>query len=45
MIIKSYQINQINPKIHNLLLFYGKNEGLKNEIIKNIIRDKKNINN
>ena len=45
MIIKSYQINQINPKIHNLLLFYGKNEGLKNEIIKHIIRDKKNINN
>ena len=45
MIIKSYQINQINPKIHNILLFYGKNEGLKNEIIKNIIRDKKNINN
>ena len=45
MIIKSYQVNQINPKIHNLLLFYGKNEGLKKEIIKNIIRDKKNINN
>ena len=45
MIIKSYQVNQINPTIHNLLLFYGKNEGLKNEIIKNIIRDKKNINN
>ena len=45
MIIKSYQINQINPTIHNILLFYGKNEGLKNEIIKNIIRDKKNINN
>ena len=45
MIIKSYQINQINPTIHNLFLFYGKNEGLKNEIIKNIIRDKKNINN
>ena len=45
MIIKSYQINQINPKVHNLLLFYGKNEGLKNEVIKNIIKDKKNINN
>ena len=45
MIIKSYQISQINPEIHNLLLFYGKNEGLKNEIIKNIIKDKKNINN
>jgi DNA polymerase-3 subunit delta len=44
MIIKSYQINQINPEIHNLLLFYGKNEGFKYEVIKNIINDKKNIN-
>ena len=44
MIIKSYQINQINPEIHNLLLFYGKNEGLKNEVTKNITNDKKNIN-
>ena len=44
MIIKSYQISQINPEIHNLLLFYGKNEGLKNETIKNITKDKKNIN-
>ena len=45
MIIKTYQINQINPEIQNLLLFYGKNEGLKNEVIQNIIKDKKNINN
>ena len=45
MIIKSYQINQINPVIHKLLLFYGKNEGLKNETIKNVIKNKKNINN
>ena len=43
MIIKSYQINQINPKIHNLLLFYGKNEGLKNEITKIIIKEQSNI--
>ena len=45
MIIKSYQISQINPKIHNILLLYGKNEGLKNEVTKNITNYKKNINN
>ena len=45
MIFKSYQISQINREIHNLLLFYGKNEGLKNQVIKNIIKDKKNISN
>ena len=44
MIIKSYQISQINPEIHNILLFYGKNEGLKNEVTKKITNNKKNIN-
>ena len=44
MIIKSYQISQINPDIHNLLLLYGKNEGLKNEVIKKLTKNKKNIN-
>ena len=39
MIIKSYEVNKINPKIHNLLLFYGKNEGLKNQITKNIVKN------
>ena len=39
MIIKSYEVNKINPEIHNLLLFYGKNEGLKNHITKNIIKN------
>jgi len=45
MIIKSYQISQISPEIHNLFLLYGKNEGLKNEVIKNINKNKKNIDN
>ncbi|WP_435085942.1 DNA polymerase III subunit delta [Candidatus Pelagibacter bacterium nBUS_33] len=45
MIIKSYEVNKINPEIHNLLLFYGKNEGLKNHITKNIIKNTKNIHN
>jgi DNA polymerase-3 subunit delta len=43
MIIKSYEINKINFDLNNLLLFYGKNEGHKNEIIKNIIKNKNNV--
>ena len=32
MIIKSYEISKINEQnITKFLLFYGKNEGLKNE--------------
>ena len=34
MILKSFEINKINKDINRLLLFYGKNEGLKNEAIK-----------
>ena len=43
MIIKSYEINKINPDLYNFLLFYGKNEGLKNEITKIIIKEQSNI--
>jgi len=43
MIIKSFEINKINLGKNNLLLLYGKNEGLKNEIIKNIIKSENNI--
>ena len=43
MIIKSYEINKINPVLSNFLLFYGKNEGLKNEITKIIIKEQSNI--
>ena len=43
MIIKSYEINKINFDLNNLLLFYGKNEGHKNEVIKNIIKNKNNV--
>ena len=35
MIIKSYEVNKINIKLQNYFLFYGENEGLKSEIIKN----------
>lgn len=43
MIIKSYEINKINPDLNNFLLFYGKNEGLKNEITKIIIKKQSNV--
>jgi DNA polymerase-3 subunit delta len=45
MILKSYEINKINQSINHLILFYGKNEGLKNEAINVLIKDKNNISN
>ena len=33
MIIKSFEINKINPFENNIILFYGQNEGLKDENI------------
>ena len=35
MIFKAFEINKINLSKYNLYLFYGENEGYKNEIIKN----------
>ena len=35
MIFKAFEINKINLSKHNLYLFYGENEGYKNEVIKN----------
>ena len=34
MIFKTFEINKINLSKYNLYLFYGENEGYKNEIIK-----------
>jgi len=45
MILKSYEINKINQKINNLILFYGKNEGLKKEALDLLIKEKNNISN
>ncbi len=45
MIFKSFEINKINKKINQLILFYGKNEGLKNEAISILIKDQNNIQN
>ena len=45
MILKSYEINKINQNINHLILFYGKNEGLKNEALEILIKNKNNISN
>jgi len=39
MILKSFEINKINLDINNLILFYGKNEGLKNEALNILMKD------
>ena len=43
MILKNYEINKINQNINHFILFYGKNEGLKNEALNILIKNKKNI--
>ena len=43
MIIKSYELNKINFDQNKLILFYGKNEGLKNDSINNLLKNKENI--
>jgi DNA polymerase-3 subunit delta len=45
MILKSYEINKINRNINHLILFYGKNEGLKNEALNILNKDENNISN
>jgi len=45
MILKSFEINKINKKTNQLILFYGKNEGLKNEALHILIKDENNIHN
>ena len=38
MILKSYEINKIDQNISHLILFYGKNEGLKNEAVRILVK-------
>jgi DNA polymerase-3 subunit delta len=45
VIIKSYEIGKINANKDCLVLFYGKNDGLKNEAIEILNKDKNNISN
>ena len=40
MIIKSYEIKKINLESNHFILFYGKNEGLKNEATNDLIQKK-----
>ena len=43
MILKSFELNKINLDIHNFILFYGKNEGAKNDEISKVINNQKNV--
>ena len=43
MIVKSYEINKLDLNKNKLILFYGKNEGFKNEILNIIIKNKDEI--
>ena len=39
MILKFFEIDKINLNINNIILFYGRNEGLKDENLKKIIKN------
>ena len=41
MIVKSYEIDKINSEIVSFYLLYGKNDGLKEELSKNILNTQK----
>ncbi|MDC0167002.1 DNA polymerase III subunit delta [Candidatus Pelagibacter sp.] len=43
MILKSYETKKINLNKNKFLLFYGKNDGLKNETIEDLIKNKTSI--
>ena len=45
MIIKYFETKKINLKTQKLILFYGKNEGFKNQEIKNLSKNFLNISN
>ena len=42
MIIKSFETDKINLKFNSLILLYGKNEGLKNQVITDLLKNKTN---
>ena len=43
MILKSYQISKINLLTNNIILFYGKNDGLKDQAINQLIKNENEI--
>ena len=40
MILKSYELSNLNHHKYKMFLFYGENNGFKNEILKNNFKDK-----
>ena len=42
MIIKSFEIKKVNQNSNNLILLYGKNEGLKKEVFNSLVKEKNN---
>ncbi len=45
MILKSFEVKKIKQNINHLILFYGKNEGLKNQSLNVLVKDKNKISN
>ena len=45
MILKSFEVKKLKLNINHLILFYGKNEGLKSETLDFLIKDKNKISN
>jgi len=45
VIVKHFETHKINLKLNKFILLYGKNEGLKNETISILTKDKKNAHN
>ena len=45
MILKPHELNELNLQLNKIFLFYGKNEGLKNETLDFLIKDKNKISN
>ena len=43
MIIKFFETNKINLDLNKLILFYGQNEGYKNEVINNLFNKNNQI--
>ncbi len=43
MILKTKDLQKLNLKLNNVVLFYGKNEALKNESIKELVKNSSNI--
>ena len=41
MILKAYEVNKINTNDNNIILFYGQNQGAKEEVIFNIVKNRK----